>query len=50
MPLKSASGITRELESQVAFVTGGATGIGVAHARGPWRDRGDLRTQRGACR
>ena len=33
MPLKSASGITRELESQVAFVTGGATGIGLAVSR-----------------
>ena len=33
MPLKPASGTTRELESQVAFVTGGATGIGLAVSR-----------------
>ncbi len=31
--LKPAGGATRELESQVAFVTGGATGIGLAVSR-----------------
>jgi 2-hydroxycyclohexanecarboxyl-CoA dehydrogenase len=31
--LKPAGGMTRDLEQQVAFVTGGATGIGLAVSR-----------------